>query len=208
MRPETRRKENAALKLWRAGRARRDNMDNFLEEVAVKRNKGVQSLLYAMCWVAMIVFGLIAFVLFSTLTASTSMGALIVNIVACLALAGAVFLIWRVKDNFRTEYEYTFTNGDLDVSKVLGNSRRKYLTCLPMKNVEACGLVSNANAFKKWLNKPGVKVHNWFLNRDAQLVYFYFVKNNVQHLMVVELSDEMIRVIRSQNYLGFGVWQE
>jgi len=26
--------------------------------------------------------------------------------------------------------------------------------------------------------------------------------------MVVELSDEMIRVIRSQNYLGFGVWQE
>lgn len=183
-------------------------MDNFLEEVAVKRNKGMQSLLYALCWVAIVVCGLGAFILFSTLTASTSMVALIVNIVACVALAGVAFLLWRVKDNFRTEYEYTFTNGDLDVSKVLGNTRRKYLTCLPMKNVEACGLVSNASAFKKWLSTPGVKTHNWFLNRDAQLVYFYFVKNNVKHLMVVELSDEMIRVIRSQNYLAYGVWQE
>ncbi len=183
-------------------------MDNFLEEVAVKRNRGSQSLMYALCWVIMIVCGLGAFFLFSTLTMSASMVALIVNIVICVVLAGIVFLVWRAKDNFRTEYEYTFTNGDLDVSKVLANSRRKYLTCLPMKNVEACGLVSNANAFQKWLKTPNIKVHNWFLNRDAQLVYFYFVKNNVKHLMVVELSDEMIKVIRSQNYLGFGVWQE
>ena len=183
-------------------------MDNFLEEVAVKRNKGAQSLMYALCWLAMIVFGLIAFVLFSTLTSSTSMGVLIGRIIACAVCAGLVFLIWRGKDNFRTEYEYTFTNGDLDVSKVLGNVRRSYLTCLPMKNVEACGLVANNSAFQKWVNMPGVKKHNWFLNRDGQLVYFYFVKNNTKHLMVVELSDEMIKVIRSQNYLGFGVWQE
>ncbi|MDO4739492.1 MAG: hypothetical protein Q4A66_02385 [Eubacteriales bacterium] len=183
-------------------------MDNFLEEVAVKRNRGAQSLLYGLCWVVMVAFGLFAFLLFSTLTTSNSMVALIGRIVVCALCAGVVFLIWRYKDHFRTEYEYTFTNGDLDVSKVLGNVRRSYLTCLPMKNVEACGLVAGNAHFQKWLTTPGIKKHNWFLNRDGQLVYFYFVKNNVKHLMIVELSDEMIKVIRSQNYLGFGVWQE
>jgi len=183
-------------------------IDNFLEEVAVKRNRGAQGLMYALCWVLIVVFALIAFMMFSTLTASATMGALIGKIAAFVVCAGLAFLVWRGKDNFRTEYEYTFTNGDLDVSKVLGNSRRSYLTCLPMKNVEACGKVEGNSNFQKWLNTPGIKKHNWFLNRDGQLVYFYFVKNNVKHLMVVELSDEMIRVIRSQNYLGFGVWQE
>ena len=183
-------------------------IDNFLEEVAVKRNRGAQSLMYALCWLVIVLFGLSAFALFTTITASSSMSEMVIRIVACAACVGVGYLIWRAKDNFRTEYEYAFTNGDLDVSKVLGNSRRSYLTCLPMKNVDACGLVANNPAFQKWVNMPGVKKHNWFLNRDAQLVYFYFVKNNVKHLMVVELSDEMIKVIRSQNYLGMGVWQE
>lgn len=183
-------------------------MDNFLEEVAVKRNRGVQSLLYALCWLVIVGCALGAFFLFATLSINaTSMEALIINIVSIVALGGIAFLVWRSKDNFRAEYDYTFTNGDLEVSKVLGNSRRIFLTCLPMKNVEACGLVANSSSFQRWLSTPNVKKHNWFLNRDAQLVYFYFVKNNVKHIMVVELSDEMIQVIRSQNYLGFSVWQ-
>ena len=183
-------------------------MDSFLEEVAVKHNRGLQSLLYALCWVVMILVGLTAFFLFSTLSAaSTDMTSLIVRMVVVVVLAGVVYLIWRYKDIFRTEYEYTFTNGDLDVSSVLGNNRRRYLTSLPMKNVEACGKVQSS-AFQRYVNTPGVKKHNWFLNRDGQLIFFYFVKNNVKHLMIVELSEEMQKIIRSQNYLGFGVWQD
>ena len=51
-----------------------------------------------------------------------------------------------------------------------------------------------------------MKKHNWFLNRDAKLYYFYFVKNNVKHLAVVELTDEMVEMIRSKSYLQRGVW--
>lgn len=187
-------------------------MDNFLEEVAVQHHRGMQNVMYALCWVLMILFGATAFFMFATMSQSNGLTALIIHMVIFVVCGGIVWLLWRYKDVFRTEYEYTFTNGDLDVSSVLGNSRRRYLTSLPMKNVEACGRVSNGNAtsasFNRYLNTPGVKKHNWFLNRDGQLVYFYFVKNNVKHLMVVELSDEMIKVIRSQNYLGFGVWQD
>ena len=52
-----------------------------------------------------------------------------------------------------------------------------------------------------------MKKHNWFLNRDNNLVYFFFNKNNVKHLVVLEPSDEMLEMIKSRNYLNFGVWQ-
>ncbi len=56
------------------------------------------------------------------------------------------------------------------------------------------------------LREKDVKRHNWFLNRDANLYYFYFIKKNVKHLAVVELTDEMIALVRSKSYLNRGVW--
>jgi len=180
-------------------------MDNFKEEVIVKRNQTLDQLLYSLCWIAMIVFGL---------TALTSLYNIIgangfdwVSLVMAVVFGGFTFLVWRNKDKLRTEYEYTFTNGDLDVSMVLANSRRRYLTRLPMKNVEACGKVTNPS-FQRYLSMKDVKKHNWFLNRDAELYYFYFTKNSVKHLIVIEPSDEMIDMIRSKGYLSFGAWQE
>ena len=100
-------------------------LDNFKEEVIVKRNRGLNSLMYVMCWFFMIVFGLIGLINLSALMGGNFNWQVIVQLVI---FGGMAYLIWRYKDNYRTEYEYTFTNGDLDVSKVLGNTRRKYLT--------------------------------------------------------------------------------
>ena len=118
---------------------------------------------------------------------------------------GITFLLWRRADYCRMEYDYTFTNGTLDVSQVLNNKRRRYLTALDMKDVERCG-PAEGQAFAKTLNEQGLKKHNWFLNRDAKLYYFYFVKNNVKHMAVVELTDEMVALIRSKGYLQRGAW--
>ena len=74
-----------------------------------------------------------------------------------------------------------------------------------MKDVIRCG-PAQGPAFQKTLSEPGLKKHNWFLNRDANLYYFYFVKNNVKHMAVVELHDEMVEMIRSKSYLQKGVW--
>ena len=118
---------------------------------------------------------------------------------------GIAFLLWRRSDYCRVEYDYTFTNGVLDVGQVLNNKRRRYLTQLDMKDVVRCG-PTQGPTFEKTLRESGVKRHNWFLNRDANLYYFYFVKNNVKHLAVLELTDEMIAMIRSKSYLPRGAW--
>ncbi len=177
-------------------------MDNFREEVAFKRNRTLNMIAYYFCWVMLVVFGVTALLNLSFIMNGNFELSLIISTVIFGALA---FLIWRYKDELRIEYDYTFTNGDLDVGKVFGNSRRRLMTSLPIKNVEACGPVTDPS-FQRYLTMKDVKKHNWFVNRDACLYYFYFVKNEVKHVIIVELSDEMIQMIRP--YTGFGVWQE
>lgn len=181
-------------------------MDNFREEVAVRRNAGMYNFLYMLAWAAMVVFTLMAMIGLSGVMGMMTAGFSVMPIVMLVLFGGLAFLIFRYKDELRSEYEYVFTNGDLDVSKVLNNSRRRYLTCLAMKNVEAAGPVTGA-AFRRYLTMPGIKKHNWFLNRDARLYFFYFVKAGVKHLMVVELSNEMVDLVKKPNYMNSGVWQ-
>lgn len=181
-------------------------MDNFREEVAVRRSAGLYNFLYVLAWAAMGLSALLAMMGLSGVMTMFSTGFDITPIALLLVFGGIAFGIFRYKDELKSEYEYVFTNGDLDVSKVLNNSRRRYLTCLNMKNVEAAGAVTSPS-FNRYLSMPGMKKHNWFLNRDAKLYYFYFNKASVKHLMVVELSDQMVDLVKRPPYMSYGVWQ-
>ena len=180
-------------------------LDNFHEEVAVKRNRSLNTLLYGVAWIAMIILAVLAFSNLQYVVNLILNGSFdIATIVTTLVCGALAVLIWMKKDNLRVEYDYTFTNGDLDVGKVFGNSRRKLMTSLAMKNVESAGAVTD-KSFQRFMNNKDVKKHNWFVNRDAKLYYFYFVKNEVRHAIILELSDEMITMLKP--YLPFGVWQ-
>ena len=181
-------------------------MDNFHEEVASKYNKTPNNILYALCWVAIVLFGILAMIGLSSLMALQFSVAAVVYL---LLFGGLAVLLWFKKDNLRVEYDYTFTNGDLDVGKVFGNSKRRLMTSLKMANVEAAGKVTDSS-FQKILDDNTIKKHNWFVNREADLTYFYFVKKNdknenVKHCIVLEISDLMLDMCKP--YLKFGVWQ-
>ena len=182
-------------------------MDKFREESVMRQKQGAYTLLYYLSWVLLVVCGILAVSGLSGVMNFFATGQFdVISLGVALLFGGAAYLLWRNKDELRAEYDYSFTNGDLDIAKVLNNSRRRYLTCLPIRTVEACGPVS-ASSFQRYITMPNVKKHNWFLNRECKLYYFYFTKNNVKHLIIAELSDEMIELIRSGSYLNFGVWQ-
>ncbi len=186
-------------------------MDDFLETIAVRRKQGAYTALYYLCWGLLIVFALIAaFMLSNIVGMNPETGGMVFswqNLLLTVIFGGGAFLLWRGSDNLRVEYDYTFTNGNLDVSRVLNNKRRKYLTALEMKDVIRCGPCAGP-AFQKTLNEPGVKKHNWFVNRDAKLYYFYFQRKGMKHVIILELSDEMVAMIRSKKYLPRGVWYD
>lgn len=183
-------------------------MDQFMEEVVTKRNRGSQALLYALAWVGLIIFGLYAFLQLQnvTLILSTegfSVGMLI-YVAQLIVFGGLAVLIFLRKDRIKLEYEYTFTNAQMDFAQVYNNVKRKNLGTMNIRNVEACGLVSSGS-FQRYINMQGIKRTNWFLNREAELLYFYFQKENQKRIIIIEPSEEMTGMIKRS--LAQGVWQ-
>ncbi len=122
-----------------------------------------------------------------------------------LVCGGIAAYTYLIHDKFLTEFEYTFTNGALDFAEVYNNKKRKALGSLNVKNIEAFGKV-NSEKFKRYLNMPDVKRMNWFLNREAELYYFYFSKDNSRKMIILEPSEEMVSYIKL--YIPRGTWQE
>lgn len=176
-------------------------MDNYKEEIVVKHNRTVNNILHGMLCVLMVVFALMAAIYLMGLTMSQN---IIISIIWTVVYGGTAFLIWWKKDLLRMEYEYTFTNGELDFACVYGNKKRKNLGSMRVKNVEACGMVASGS-FQRYMTMQGVKKNNWFLNRGAQLVYFYFQKEGVKRIIIIEPSEEMLGMIKT--YLPRGVFQ-
>ena len=43
---------------------------------------------------------------------------------------------------------------------------------------------------------PGIRRSNWFVNRDGNLFYIYYEKEQEKHIVILEPSEEMAELIR------------
>lgn len=172
-------------------------MDRFTEQVVIKQKRTMNEILYMLALLLMVVSGLVAFMLLQVIFRGFN-----IYILLMLLLSGGVAaLLYFYRDRLRTEYEYTFTNGDLDFAMVFNNNKRKTLGSLKVRNVTAFGKVSG-NDFKRYITMPGVKKNNWFLNREAELYYFYFEKEDKKRIIVLEPNEEVVSYIK--HYLPQG----
>lgn len=185
--------------------------DNFLEEVATKRNRGLQTILYGVSCVLMVVMAIYGMMglntvvyMFSGAFGEISTFNLIYAAVEVVLALGVAVVLFLFRDRIRTEYEYTFTNGQMDFAQVFNNKKRKNLGTMNIRNVEAMGLVASGS-FRRYLEMKDVKRSNWFVNRDAQLFYFFFSKDNQKRMIVIEVSDDMLALIK--RYAAQGTFQ-
>lgn len=176
-------------------------MDRFLEEVVKKHNRGLDEVLYYLSWVLMIFCALIGVMFLQSLPYAFNVTTIILTLVP---IAIAVYL-WLTHDKFRTEYEYTFTNGSLDFAMVFNNKKRKSLGSLNVAKVDAFGKVQSGS-FRRHTSGKDVKHLRWFLNRDSELYYLAFSKEGKKSVIVFEPSEEMVGYIKQ--YLPYGAHQE
>ncbi len=175
-------------------------MDNFKEDIVSSRSTLLPNILYVICWIFVVIFGLYALLMLQVLFVAFSVSALLITVLS----AAAAVLLFLLKDNLKVEYEYTFTNGSLDFAKVMRGARRKELGSMNVANVSACGHVAH-DSFHRYLSMKDVEKKNWFLNRDGNLFYFYYVKENKKHMIIIEPSEEMVGMIT--RYVQAGVYQ-
>ena len=175
-------------------------MDNFKEDIVSSRSTLLPNILYVISWIFVVIFGLYALLMLQVLFVAFSVSSLLITALS----AAAAVLLFLLKDNLKVEYEYTFTNGSLDFAKVLRGARRKELGSMNVANVAACGHVAH-DSFRRFLSMKDVEKKNWFLNRDGNLFYFYYVKENRKHMIIIEPSEEMVGMIT--RYVQAGAYQ-
>ena len=176
-------------------------MDRFLEEVVVKQKRVVDELLYFGSWALMILCAVMGFFSLQMVFYSFGLGTIIPTVV----LLGIAVYLWFNHDKFRTEYEYTFTNGALDFAMVFNNKKRKSLGSLNVAKVDAFGKVSSGS-FRRHTASKDVNHLRWFLNREAELYYVAFSKEGKKSIIIFEPSEQMVSYIK--HYLPFGALQE
>ena len=171
-------------------------MDNFREEIIVRKTgKVLFSIIYILTLIFMVVSGIIAMLfLMPILNAQFD----VFGVVGLVVSGLVTFLLWRNKDTMRTEYEYTFTNGEMDFAKVMGNSRRKHLLTLQVKTVEQGGPVES-DAYKRLSSGPNVKKTDLTINGNADQYFLYYSRDGVRNLILLEASAEMVRLMRLYN---------
>lgn len=175
-------------------------LDNFKEDVVCRRNQLLPNILYMICWVFVVMLALYASLMLQVVFMQFS----IMAVLLLAASAALAVLLFFKKDDFKVEYEYTFTNGSLDFAKVLRGARRKELGSIDVANLSACGHVAH-QSFHKFLAQKDIEKKNWFLNRDGNLFYLYGVKNNTKRMIIIEPSEEMVSMICK--YVAVGVYQ-
>ncbi len=174
-------------------------MDRFLEEVVTKHKRGLDEVLYYGCWALMLVCAVLDFMCIQMVFASPSV------LIPAVVFLGIALYCWFVHDRFRTEYEYTFTNGSLDFAMVFNNKKRKSLGSLNVAKVDAFGRVQSGS-FRRHTSGKEVKHLRWFLNRESELYYIAFSKEGKKSVIVFEPSEEMVGYIKQ--YLPYGAHQE
>ena len=114
-------------------------MDHFLEEVVVKRKPFMQNLAHVFSNIFMVISAIMGVFYLQVIFMQFN---IVVLIMTGLFL-GMAILLYLFRDRLKTEYEYTFTNGDLDFAQVYNNQKRKSLGTMRVKNVESIGPVDS-----------------------------------------------------------------
>ncbi|GHU91645.1 hypothetical protein FACS1894202_13460 [Clostridia bacterium] len=120
--------------------------DIFIEHMVARRktvNNHIQSVLYVL-------------LLISVVLAGFTINNAILNALIPFVAAGGAWLVWWLIRNQTVEFEYILTNGEIDIDRVLGRSKRKRITTVDVRNFEVFEPYDEAH-FSKYKNAVFVR---------------------------------------------------
>lgn len=110
-------------------------MDTFAEHIVVKNPSPSD----AMKKVLIITSAIILTVLIGMFIFPTQLGSL-----AVFLIAGVVYGVYYLISNMNIEYEYSVTNGEFDVDKIISQRKRKKMITFDVKTIENFGKLEGA----------------------------------------------------------------
>ncbi len=157
-------------------------MDIFTEQLVKRKMTGLDIIKLVACIIAALVILPLMFMF-----AATTWGTIFL-----LIGAGLLYFIWNFSQTVSLEYEYCFTNGALDVDKVIAARRRKPVISLNARDIEVMADV-NDRAYRNYMQNENVKKIYACSSVKDEGVYFVVFENNGDKKMLLFNPNDTIK---------------
>ncbi len=158
-------------------------MDIFTE-CMVKKKKGTIDYLKVVLCILIIITVLMAMPFVSQVK--------YVGIILFMVCAGVIYLLYNIIISINLEYEYTFTNGAMDVDKIIAARRRKRITSLNARSIEIMASV-HSNEAGAYANDKSIKRYYACTSVDDSDTYFVIYTENNKKYMLIFNPNETIK---------------
>jgi hypothetical protein len=111
---------------------------------------------------------------------------------ALLLVAAAVYGAYILMRNMNEEYEYIYTDGEVDIDVIRGRSARKRMITVKPKDVEIMAKATGAE-YQSYKNGRGVrKVLNFSDNNPHNMYFVVSNSNNLKKMILFSPSQRLI----------------
>ncbi len=166
-------------------------MDIFVEQL-VKKKRGVKEILIVLASIlgAIVVLWLMTF---AFILPFIGFGVFAVCVVF-------MYLLYFLVTSINQEYEYGFTNGILDVDKIINMRKRKKMLEINVRKMEVMG-DRKASEFPKYMSDSSVKKVYACTHKDAEdLCFLVFMDESGKNCMLLfNPNEKIVDAIRRYN---------
>lgn len=98
---------------------------------------------------------------------------------------------------FNIEYEYTFTNGDLDIDKIINKSKRKHVLTISVNDILVMVPVNNSDYAKEV--EDYTKLYDFSSGTVKENTYAAIIRSGTDGKIkfIIEPNEKMFKAIRS-----------
>lgn len=119
-----------------------------------------------------------------------------------LVVAAVVWGIYKVVAMTNLEYEYIFTNGEMDVDKIINRRSRKRMTVVNARRIDILAHRSHED-FKANFENAAVKKINACTSPDAEDLYFILFRDEsdgeTPKMLLFNPNDKLLEGFRKYN---------
>lgn len=112
----------------------------------------------------------------------------LLGLILCVVCAIMYFVMIVLKRKIYVDYEYDFTNGEIDIVSIGDKIKRKVIITFDIKDVEVLA-AKNSNEIKDFSNKPD-KILKCYANDTDKKVYTAILNGSGKQAQIEFIPDE------------------
>ncbi len=172
----------------------------FYEETVLNRDESSQKIKYNLCkWFSVFFYCLLAVWIGIVFWLFAFAGNIVLDLIFSIVPLAIFFclglFLWKAKNKYCVDYDYTFVSGSVRFSKVIKGIRRIFITKFESTDVEKLGKYGSETYKKYSLMKDVSEViltSNTTVTEGKGFYYLVVNKNALKYLYVLECTETFI----------------